>query len=134
MYGHGLFGDYTEVHTRDVRTLGTDHGVMTCATDFIGMSEDDVGPVAIPALARHVELQAAAGSPPAGVPRLPLPGPGMIHPDGFASDPAFQFNGDPVIDTDKPLFYYGNSQGGIAGGALTAVATTSPARSSTCRG
>ena len=50
MYGHGLFGDYTEVHTRDVRTLGTDHGVMTCATDFIGMSEDDVGPVAIPAL------------------------------------------------------------------------------------
>ena len=42
MYGHGLFGDYTEVHTRDVRQLGNDHGVMTCATDFIGMSEDDV--------------------------------------------------------------------------------------------
>ena len=76
MYGHGLFGDYTEVHTRDVRTLGTDHGVMTCATDFIGMSEDDVGPVAIPALARHVALQAAARPPPAGIPRLPLPGPG----------------------------------------------------------
>ncbi|MCL4287453.1 MAG: hypothetical protein KJ006_07390, partial [Thermoleophilia bacterium] len=50
MYGHGLFGDYTEVHTRDVRTLGFDHGVMTCATDWIGMSEDDVGPVAVPAL------------------------------------------------------------------------------------
>ena len=50
MYGHGLFGDYTEVHTRNVRQLGTEHGVITCATDFIGMSEDDVGPVAIPAL------------------------------------------------------------------------------------
>ncbi len=47
----------------------------------------------------------------------------MIHPDGFADNDAFKFNGDPVIDTSKPLFYYGNSQGGIAGGALTAVAT-----------
>ena len=50
MYGHGLFGDYTEVHTGDVRKLGNDHGVITCATDFIGMYEDDVGPEAIPAL------------------------------------------------------------------------------------
>ena len=47
----------------------------------------------------------------------------MIHPDGFASNAAFRFNGEPVIDTTKPLFYYGNSQGGIAGGALTAIAT-----------
>jgi hypothetical protein len=44
----------------------------------------------------------------------------MIHPDGFASDPAFQFDGQSVIDTNA-LFYYGNSQGGIAGGALTAL-------------
>ena len=56
MYGHGLFGDYTEVHTRNVRQLGTENGVLTCATDWIGMSEDDVGPVAIPALQRPLEL------------------------------------------------------------------------------
>ena len=123
MYGHGLFGDYTEVHTRDVRTLGTDHGVMTCATDFIGMSEDDVGPVAIPALPDLSNFKPLPDRLQQGFLDFLYLGRAMIHPDGFASDPAFQFNGDPVIDTDKPLFYYGNSQGGIAGGALTAVAT-----------
>ena len=45
----------------------------------------------------------------------------MSMPDGFASDPAFKFGGQSVIDPSKGVFYYGNSQGGIAGGALTAV-------------
>jgi hypothetical protein len=44
----------------------------------------------------------------------------MIHPQGLSSDPAFQANGRGVIDTRR-LFYDGNSQGGIIGGALTAV-------------
>jgi len=123
MYGHGLFGDYTEVHTRDVRTLGNDHGVMTCATDWIGMSEDDVGPVAIPALADLSHFKPLPDRLQQGFLDFLYLGRAMIHPDGFASDPAFRFNGNSVIDTSKPLFYYGNSQGGIAGGALTAIAT-----------
>ena len=45
----------------------------------------------------------------------------LIHPGGLAADPAFRRDGRPLIDTRR-LFYYGNSQGGIAGGALTAVA------------
>jgi hypothetical protein len=44
----------------------------------------------------------------------------MVHPDGFNSDPAFQDSGRGIIDTRR-LFYDGNSQGGIIGGALTAV-------------
>jgi hypothetical protein len=123
MYGHGLFGDYTEVHTRDVRTLGYDHGVMTCATDWIGMSEDDVLPVAVPALADLSKFKPLPDRLQQGFLDFLYLGRAMIHPDGFAADPAFKFNGDSVIDTSKPLFYYGNSQGGIAGGALTAVAT-----------
>ncbi len=123
MYGHGLFGDYSEVHTRDVRTLGTDHGVMTCATDWIGMSEDDVGPVAVPALLDLSDFKPLPDRLQQGFLDFLYLGRAMIHPDGFAADPAFRFNGASVIDTTKPLFYYGNSQGGIAGGALTAVAT-----------
>ena len=123
MYGHGLFGDYTEVHTRDVRTLGNDHGVMTCATDFIGMSEDDVFPVAIPALSDMSNFKPLADRLQQGFLDFLYLGRAMIHPDGFASNAAFRFDGEPVIDTTKPLFYYGNSQGGIAGGALTAIAT-----------
>ena len=45
----------------------------------------------------------------------------MIHPNGFISDPAFQKNAVPVLNTAR-LFYDGNSQGGIMGGGLTAVA------------
>ena len=123
MYGHGLFGDYTEVHTRDVRTLGYDHDVMTCATDWIGMSEDDILPVAVPALSDMSNFKPLPDRLQQGFLDFLYLGRAMIHPDGFASDAAFNFNGDPVIDTSKPLFYYGNSQGGIAGGALTAVAT-----------
>ena len=46
----------------------------------------------------------------------------MIHPTGFGTDPAFQTaDGTSLIDTRR-LYYDGNSQGGIIGGALTAVA------------
>jgi len=45
----------------------------------------------------------------------------MIHPGGFDTDPAFQYNGQPLIDTTR-LYYDGGSQGGIMGGSLTAVA------------
>ena len=45
----------------------------------------------------------------------------MRHADGFSSDPAFQLAGAPLLDTDE-LYYDGNSQGAILGGALCAVA------------
>ena len=44
----------------------------------------------------------------------------MINPEGFASSPAFQLDGRPVIDTSH-LYYDGNSHGGILGGIATAV-------------
>src|SRR6266478_524425 len=46
----------------------------------------------------------------------------MIHPAGLVSDPAFQdASGNPVIDTSD-VFYDGNSQGGIFGGTVMAIA------------
>ncbi len=121
MYGHGLFGDYTEVHTTDVRTLGDDHGVITCATDFIGMYEDDVGPEAIPALIDMSKFKPLPDRLQQGFLDFIYLGRLLANPDGLAADPAFKFGGDSALATDEGLFYYGNSQGGIAGGALTAV-------------
>ena len=49
----------------------------------------------------------------------------MIHPQGFSSDPAFQFTKGGArsrCSTRARLFYDGNSQGGIMGGSLTALA------------
>jgi hypothetical protein len=46
----------------------------------------------------------------------------MIHPQGLVSDPTFQDAfGTPVIDTSQ-VYYDGNSQGGIFGGTVMAVA------------
>jgi hypothetical protein len=45
----------------------------------------------------------------------------LIHPEGLSTDPAFAVGGQPVMDTSA-LLYNGNSQGGILGGALTALA------------
>ena len=47
----------------------------------------------------------------------------MIHPDGFNSRPGLPGQGgEPRPSTRARLFYDGNSQGGIMGGALTAIA------------
>jgi hypothetical protein len=120
MYGHGLFGDYTEVHTTNVRQLGTDEGVLTCATDWTGMMEDDV-PTAIQALGDLSKFQPLPDGLQQGFLNFIYLGRLLMQPDGLSSDPAFQFSGNSVIDHSQGLYYYGNSQGGIAGGALTAV-------------
>ena len=80
----------------------------------------------------HVELPALADRVQQGLLNFLYLGRAMVHPDGFSSDPAFQVDGQSVIDTRR-LFYDGNSQGGIIGGALTAVARTTTARCWACR-
>jgi hypothetical protein len=45
----------------------------------------------------------------------------MRDPNGLAANPAFQLDGHTALDTSQ-LYFDGNSQGAILGGALTAVA------------
>ena len=122
LYGHGLFGSINEVTSKNIRQLGTENNVLVCGTDWIGMSDGDVIPTAILALSDLSKFPTIPDRLQQGFLNFLLLGRLLIHPDGFASDPNFQFDSEPVVDTDD-LFYYGNSQGGIAGGALTAVAT-----------
>ena len=101
MYGHGLFGDYTEVHTRDVRKLGNDHGVMTCATDFIGMSEDDVGPVAIPALRDLSNFKPLPDRLQQGFLDFLYLGRALIHPGRLRERPGLQVQRRPRSSTPR---------------------------------
>jgi hypothetical protein len=121
LYGHGLFGQYTETNTRNVRQLGTENGVMVCGTDWSGMASEDVFFSAIPALQDLSSFSSIPDRLQQGFLNFMFLGRLMIHPNGFTTNPAFRFNGESVIDISS-LSYYGNSQGGIAGGALTAVA------------
>ena len=121
LYGHGLFGSINEVTSRNIRQLGVENNVIVCGTDWIGMADQDIGS-AVNALLDLSEFPKLPDRLQQGFLNFLFLGRLLIHPQGFAADPAFKVDGHSVIDTSD-LFYYGNSQGGIAGGALTAVAT-----------
>ena len=121
LYGHGLLGSNDEVNAGNVKDMGNEHNFVFCATKWIGMADEDV-PNAVgilldlgkfPTLTDRLQQSMVDQL---FLARL------MIHPQGFVSDPAFQDSfGAPVIDTSA-VFYDGNSQGGIFGGTVMAIA------------
>ena len=119
LYGHGLMGSGSQVNTGKLYDLGA-AGLMFCGADWIGMSTEDV-PNAALILADLSRFSTLADRVQQGMLNFLYIGRALIHPDGFAASPAFQLGGKSVIDTTR-LYYNGGSQGGIIGGALTAVA------------
>jgi hypothetical protein len=128
IYGHGLLGSASEATSSPQKTLGNDHNMMDCATDEIGMSNSDIGNT-IGILQNMSDFPELADRLQQGMIDGLYLGRLLIHPMGFVSDPAFRVDdtqpvsgaNPPVIDTSN-LYYNGNSQGAIFGGALTAVA------------
>ncbi|MEV4808873.1 hypothetical protein [Micromonospora avicenniae] len=122
LYGHGLLGRPTEINAGNVKTMSDTYDFTFCASSWIGMAAADVPYVS----GTFADLSAF----PAVVDRLQQSflnflflGRAMIHRKGFAADPAFQdADGRSLIDVAGGLHYDGNSQGGINGGALTAIA------------
>jgi hypothetical protein len=121
LYGHGLLGSADEVNSGKLYDLGGDpYGLMFCATDWSGMSSEDLAnDVAL--LAELGRFSTLADRGQQGMLNFMFLGRAMIHPSGFCADAAFQIGGHCVIDTSR-LYYNGGSQGGIMGGSLTAVA------------
>jgi hypothetical protein len=124
IYGHGLFGSASEVFNADIQQeLANTYGFILCATDEIGMSGGDVGNTVgiLNDLSKFPQLTDRLQQ---GLLNEIFLGRLMAMPSGFASDGAFHVDGstssDSVID-DSELYYQGSSQGGIMGGALTAV-------------
>ncbi len=150
IYGHGLLGSRNEVGQAQLELLSDSEGFTFCATDWVGMACADLpgippSPDEIARLLGDVAAGRQLKLPNCDVPTVAtilldianFPalgdrvqqgmlnflylGRAMIHPDGLTRDPAFQLAGKPVLDTSR-LYYDGNSQGGIIGGALVAVA------------
>jgi hypothetical protein len=123
LYGHGLLGDASEVASSPQRSLSQEHKIVQCATDEIGMAESDV-PVVVGSLENASNFPAVADRLQQGLLDELFLGRAMISSSGLTTDPAFHQDGTlasgSVLDTSH-LFYNGNSQGGILGGALTAV-------------
>ncbi|MCP9954730.1 hypothetical protein LUX33_44330 [Actinomadura madurae] len=99
--------------------MASEHGFVFCATKWIGMADEDV-PNVVSALADLTRFRTVADRLQQSLVNFIFLGRAMTR--GFAGHKAFQSDaGAPLIDTGAPLTFDGNSQGGIMGGALTAV-------------
>ena len=137
LYGHGLLGSKSEGGGQ-IGDMIQENGFIYCATDWIGMASHDSSIIS-------GQLDTTYYDPPFGdvlnvftilldVSNFPTLadrvqqslinftylGRAVLHPDGFCKLDAFKVNGQCLIDT-RELFYDGNSQGGIIGGALVAI-------------
>jgi hypothetical protein len=121
LYGHGLFGGYGEIHQDQIKAMEDEHDFIHCATAWAGMATEDVPNVAT-ILADLSNFPTLADRVQQGMLNFLYLGRLMIHPNGLGSDPAFQTDDGRSLIDNRRLYYDGNSQGGIIGGALTAVA------------
>ena len=121
LYGHGLMGSAREVlgaGSRFSRRSNTTY----CATWWIGMSEEDIGSV-VAALQDMSAFRTIPDRLQQSLLNFQFLGRLMRHKDGLSTHPAFQAaDGTPLLDQEN-LTFIGVSQGGILGGAATALST-----------
>lgn len=128
LYGHGLLGDLNQIDGQD--SISSEHEMMFCATNWSGFAREDT-PTVISALSDVSNFSKAVDRMQQGFVNFLVLGRALIHPDGFVQQNAFKVdpadpenlnspNAEPIIDTSH-LYYEGKSQGGIMGGALTAL-------------
>ncbi len=122
VYGHGLLGSNDEVNAGNVRTMGNAHNLVYCATKWAGFSEDDIG-AAVAALQDLSNFPKVADRTQQGFLNFLFLARLLKDSRGFASNPAFQAGAAHTPVLDGTVFYDGNSQGGILGGAVTAIST-----------
>ncbi|MBK5111876.1 MAG: hypothetical protein JJE10_11065, partial [Thermoleophilia bacterium] len=133
VYGHGLLGTLGQVDsTGSTREVGNATNSSWCATNWDGFSELDIGLI-ISSLGDMSNFNKAIDRMQQGFLNFMMLSRALAHPDGFADEPAFQMTHNlavPItpgsaIDTsagaDTRGYYIGISQGGIMGGALTAL-------------
>jgi hypothetical protein len=124
LYGHGLLGnplDSDDFAQSQLRTLAAQKKFTVCGTYWIGLSganNDEDRTQAALAIADVSKFPALTDRMQQGMLDFLFLGRAMVAADGLRSHPAFAG----AFDATQRLFYDGNSQGGIEGGALTAVA------------
>jgi hypothetical protein len=120
LYGHGLLGDAGEVEGGSFRA-GISHNLMGCATDWVGMSGHD-----IPNVVRNLQDMSTFDTQVdhmlQGFVNFQFLGRLINSSSGFVTNPAFQSGGKPRFTTHDAHFM-GYSQGGIMGGAVSALST-----------
>ncbi|MFT4919996.1 MAG: hypothetical protein ACI8RU_002627, partial [Zhongshania aliphaticivorans] len=120
LYGHGLLGSRGEVNSGHVADMADAHNMMFCAVDWFGFSEGDIASI-VAILLDVSNLPSLTDSSQQGMLNMMFLARAMKHPEGFAAQPAFQDGDGKALFTTNEVYYDGNSQGGIMGGAVVAV-------------
>ena len=117
VYGHGLLGGTGEIDGH--ASFANQSRIVLCATPEIGMSQGDLGNV-FNILSDFSRFGSLPDRLQQGILNMQWLARLLKDPNGFGSNPAFQVAGASAIVPGE-VFYNGNSQGGIFGGAATAV-------------
>ncbi len=120
LYGHGLLGTRREVGGGSTARL-RERGFSPCAVDWWGFSTADLPNVAV-TLADVSNFASVIDRTQQGFLNFLYLGRALSHPQGLTAAPAFRDAGGRALVRSDGLTYDGNSQGGIMGGALTALA------------
>lgn len=123
VYGHGLLGSADEINAGNVKDMSVEHNFMFCATPWYGMAAEDQ-PIAVSIVTDFSQFPQLADRVQHGMLAIQFLARLLKDPRGFATHAAFQAGAasTPVFVPGE-VFYDGNSQGGIIGGAATAVST-----------
>jgi len=128
IYGHGLLGNRNAiVNNGSYAQAGNDYGRLFCAMDWQGMASDDLGTVGFTVLPNLSNFPMLPDRLQQGILNMLYLGRALLHKNGLRTDLAFQFPEAPMGDDGGSvlgtrLTFSGDSQGGIIGGALMAVA------------
>lgn len=122
VYGHGLLGSRDEVAGNDLGANAASGNQMYCATDWLGMSTQDIG-YATEALGDLSKFPAMADRMQQGILAQLVLARAIIDPRSLPQLPQFRNKDGSVSYFTDEVFFDGNSQGAIMGAAATAVAT-----------
>ena len=121
VYGHGLLGSAGEVEGGSFRA-GVAANMMGCATDWVGMSSSDILNVA-----RNLNNMSTFSTQTdhmlQGLINVQFLGRLINSPAGFASDSHFSDGAGHQLFKSNDCHFMGYSQGGIMGGAASAIST-----------
>jgi len=123
IYGHGLFNSSDEVFQSAVPRFSDRYDYVFCGTDWVGLSASTL-PLAATVVSNVSGFPSLVDNLIQSLLNAQFLGRLLDSPKGFARNAVFHgSNGAPLVSTGHGLVYYGNSEGGIMGGAFTALST-----------
>jgi hypothetical protein len=121
-YGHGLFGSRKEAQSGYLEAEADRYGYVLISSDWIGLSEYDIPTVADMLKNDLTGFKIIPDRCSQGVLRAAVLG-RLLQQANFQNDKAMTFNGVPVLGPTSPIYYFGNSEGGILGAVYMGVTT-----------